>query len=97
MKTLQTVLIGFVAGLAGAYVFYTYQSEKEKRQQAVANYEVTHFDPREIYRPNTTAPSTSPATAHVDFSDAATKATPSVVYINSISQSGSSSYSYWDL
>lgn len=97
MKTIQTILIGFVAGLAGAYVFYTYQSEKEKRQLAVANYEVSRFDPRETYRPNITAPSASPANTHVDFSDAAAKATPSVVYINSISQSGSSSYSYWDL
>lgn len=97
MKTIQTILIGFFAGLAGAYVFYSYQSEKEKRELAVANYEFSHFDPNSIYRPNIIAPSASPATTHVDFSDAAAKATPSVVYINNISQSGSSSYSYWDL
>ena len=97
MKTIQTILIGFVAGVAGAYVFYTYQSAKEKRQLAVANYEVSHLDPRETSQPNITAPSASLANTHVDFSDAASKATPSVVYINSISQGGSSSYSYWDL
>ena len=97
MKTIQTILIGFVAGLAGAYVFYAYQTEKQKREEPIAQYQVAHFDPQETYRPNTTVPGTSVATAHVDFSDAAAKATPSVVYINSISQSGSSSYSYWDL
>src|SRR6185295_12987383 len=96
MKTLQTIVIGFIAGLAGAYVFYAYQSEKQKREQPQAHYEVAHFDPRETYQTQVAAPGTSPA-AHVDFSDAAAKATPSVVYINSISQSGSSSYSYWDL
>ena len=97
MKTLQTIVIGFIAGLAGAYAFYAYQSEKQKREQPQAHYEVAHFDPMGTYQTKLAAPGPSPAAAHVDFSDAAAKATPSVVYINSISQSGSSSYSYWDL
>src|SRR6267378_6813647 len=97
MKTFQTIIIGFVAGLAGAFVFYSYQTEKQKQVEPAAQYQVTNFDATETYRPNTTGSVPSPATSHVDFSDAAAKATPSVVYINSISQSGSSSYSYWDL
>ena len=96
MKTFQTIIIGFVAGLAGAFAFYSYQTEKQKRAEPVVNYEVTNFDPKEIYQPKTTTPRTSASSTQVDFSDAATKATPSVVYINSISQSGSS-YSYWDM
>ncbi len=96
MKTFQTIIIGFVAGLAGAFVFYSYQTEKQKRVEPAAQYQVTHFDAAETYRPNTTGSVPSPATAHVDFSDAAAKATPSVVYINSISQSGSSAYS-WEM
>jgi len=95
MKTLQTMVIGFVAGLAGAYVLFTYQTEKQKTAEPAAQYQVAHFDA--TYRPNTTRAGSSAAAAHVDFSDAAAKATPSVVYINSISQSGSSAYSYWDL
>ncbi|HMI67121.1 MAG TPA: trypsin-like peptidase domain-containing protein, partial [Cyclobacteriaceae bacterium] len=96
MKTFQTIIIGFVAGLAGAFVFYSYQTEKQKRVEPAAQYQVTNFDATETYRPNTTGSVPSPATSHVDFSDAAAKATPSVVYINSISQSGSSAYS-WEM
>jgi S1-C subfamily serine protease len=97
MKTFQTIIIGFIAGLAGAYVFYTYQTEQQKRAEPAAQYQVTHFDTQRTYLPNTASPVASAAAAHVDFSDAAAKATPSVVYINSISQSGSSAYSYWDM
>src|SRR5260221_6200223 len=96
MKTFQTIIIGFVAGLAGAFVFYSYQTEKQKQVEPAAQYQVTNFDATETYRPNTTGSVPSPATSHVDFSDAAAKATPSVVYINSISQSGSSAYS-WEM
>ncbi len=97
MKTFQTIVIGFVAGLAGAFVFYSYQTEKQKREEPMANYKATNFDPKEIYQPSTTTSHATAVSTHVDFSDAAVKATPSVVYINSISQTGSSSYSYWDL
>ena len=95
MKTFQTIVIGFVAGLAGAFVFYTYQTEKQKRVEPAAQYQVARLDATEAYRPKATGSVPSPAT-HVDFSDAAATATPSVVYINSISQSGSSAYS-WEM
>jgi serine protease Do len=98
MNTLKTVIIGFIAGLAGAYTFYSYQQEKEVRQQKEELSQVVDYKPNEIYRPVIVDPArtTSNTAETVDFSLAAKKATPSVVYINSISQ-GSSAYSYWDL
>ncbi|MEQ1586364.1 MAG: trypsin-like peptidase domain-containing protein [Cyclobacteriaceae bacterium] len=98
MNTLKTVVIGFIAGLAGAYTFYSYQQEKESRQQKEELSQVADYKPTEIYRPtlvDTVQTAINPA-ENADFSLAAKKATPSVVYINSISQ-GSSAYSYWDL
>jgi serine protease Do len=96
MNTFKTVIIAFIAGLAGAYAFFAYQTEKTVRQQSKEQLNVTDFESKEIYRPNLVEPSTTTATDNIDFSQAAAKATPSVVYINSISQSGAS-YSYWDL
>jgi serine protease Do len=96
MKTLQTIIIAFVAGLAGAYSFHAYQDEKDKRANDTAVNKVVDYSPSETYRPNIVAPSGSAAIGNVDFSEAATKATPSVVYITSISKSGSA-YSMWDL
>ncbi|UXE64983.1 MAG: trypsin-like peptidase domain-containing protein [Chryseotalea sp. WA131a] len=96
MNSFKTIIIGFIAGLAGAYAFFAYQTEKTKREAVTAQQQVSNIEPNEIYRPTIVDPSTSNATETSDFSLAATKATPSVVYINSISQSGAS-YSYWDL
>ena len=96
MNTFKTILVGFLAGLAGAYTFFAYQTEKTSRQQAKQELNVNNFEPKEIYRPNIIEPNSAAASDNVDFSLAAAKATPSVVYINSISQSGAS-YSYWDL
>jgi hypothetical protein len=56
MKPIPTIIIAFVAGLAGAYTFFQFQERKEKaaEQQAmnVANYEST-----DTYRPTVVAPS----------------------------------------
>ncbi|HPH45511.1 MAG TPA: trypsin-like peptidase domain-containing protein, partial [Chryseolinea sp.] len=73
------------------------QTEKGNRKQKEDNVRVTDYNPSEIYRPNIVQPSTNTiAPESVDFSLAASRATPSVVYINSISQ-GNASYSPWDL
>jgi serine protease Do len=97
MNTLKIVLVGFLSGLVGAFVFFSYQTEKENRKQKEDNVRVTDYNPSEIYRPNIVQPSTNTiAPESVDFSLAASRATPSVVYINSISQ-GNASYSPWDL
>ncbi len=98
MNMLKTLVVGFIAGLAGAYTFFSYQEEKESRQQKEKQYQVSDFKPSEVYRPNILESSEveNNAPEAADFSLAARKATPSVVYINSISQ-GSAAYSYWDL
>jgi S1-C subfamily serine protease len=96
MKTLQTIIIGFIAGLAGAYTFLSYQNEKNRRAETKEFNNVTNYEPTTDYRPTMVLPSGSSNIDNVDFSSAAQKVTPSVVYINSISQSGAS-YSYWDL
>lgn len=92
----RTIIVGFLAGLAGSYVFYKYQVRESQLQPATASYQSTSYTPEETYRPTMVMPSNPATMEKVDFSDAATKATPSVVYINSITQSGVS-YSYWDL
>ena len=94
MKTLQTIIIGFVAGLAGAYSLFYYQSKKTAPQET--NKYVADYQPSGDFNASPVQPSTAPVADNVDFSHAASKATPSVVYINSISQSGLS-YSYWDM
>jgi S1-C subfamily serine protease len=94
MKTFQTVVVGFLAGLAGAYAFFHYQSKHTPA--VVTNKFVTDYQPSGDFKPTLVAPSNSTPLENVDFSNAASKTTPSVVYINSISQSGVS-YSYWDM
>lgn len=97
MNTLKTIVIGFLAGIAGAYAFFIYQiedgtlSESNKGQFNVASY-----TPEDSLLPTVVTPRVNSSLANVDFSNAAELAIPSVVYINSISQSGVS-YSYWDM
>ncbi len=95
MKTVQSIVAGFLAGIAGASVFYAYQGERKLQEEQVIQYPVSDVEP--LKDRHAIAAANSPASPiNVDFSDAASKAIPSVVYINSISQSGVS-YSYWDL
>lgn len=88
MRTITTVAIGFLAGIAGAYVFNKLNTEKSKEENF-----------QNVFNPAPAETFSMPALAAgtgVDFSEAAAKATPSVVYINSIAQSGVS-YTYWDM
>jgi serine protease Do len=95
MNSLKTIAIGFLAGLVGAYVFFQY-SQRHNPQPLTEKISVAEYNAPSSYQP-LASPSTSSASSdNVDFSQAAAKATPSVVYINSISQTGAS-YSYWDL
>ncbi|MFN8341273.1 MAG: trypsin-like peptidase domain-containing protein [Cyclobacteriaceae bacterium] len=97
MKLLQTLVIGFLAGLAGAYTFSRYhQSETSPVNQP--EYKVAAYQDSGMFQvstPATVARASVPGN-ETDFSEAAARTTPSVVYINSISQTGVS-YSYWDL
>ncbi|MFM8911783.1 MAG: S1C family serine protease, partial [Flammeovirgaceae bacterium] len=93
MNSVSKIVIVFLAGFGGDYAFFAYQTEKKKREDTKTQQQVNDYQPSAVYRPNIIEPSANP-TETSDFSYAATKATPSVVFINSISQSGS--YSYWD-
>jgi len=95
MNTLKIVVIGFIAGLAGAFVCFSYLQEKQAREQKQAQFQVTGYEATEPYRPSVVeTPTTTPVAETTDFSFAASKATPSVVYINSISQGRSNNS--WD-
>jgi serine protease Do len=95
MNLIKNIAVSFLAGLAGAFVFMEYQSvHQNKNQSEVVS--VKDFQPAANYQTMTSQSSNSNLADNVDFSLAASKATPSVVYINSISQAGVS-YSYWDL
>lgn len=97
MNTIKTALIGFIAGLAGAYAFFNYQmKEGELSKLKDERFDMASYQPEGAYQPTIVSPNSIGSLDNVDFSDAANKAIPSVVYINSISQSGSS-YSYWDM
>jgi len=96
MNSLKTVVIAFVAGLAGAFVFFKFQEHKSNTSQSEKISLATDYNPSSNYQ-TVLAPTASSSPAdNVDFSHAAARTTPSVVYINSISQSGVS-YSYFDL
>lgn len=97
MNTLKIIMVGFLAGVAGAYSFFTYQiNEGQLSKLTEAQYDVASYSPEDAYQPTIINPSENGSLVNVDFSTAAEKAIPSVIYINSISQSGSS-YSYWDM
>ena len=91
MKTLQTIVISFIAGMAGAWFFYNRQERRE--QEAV---QVADQSPQVVYQPNIVSRAPEASMEKVDFTAAAAKSIPSVVYINSISQSGVS-YSIYDM
>ncbi len=97
MNTLKTIVIGFIAGIAGAYTFFTYQiKDGDLLEPEKGQYNIASYNPESTYRPTIISPRENSSLDNVDFSTAAQMAIPSVVYINSISQGGAS-YSYWDM
>src|SRR5690606_41925652 len=96
MKHIFRVLIfGFIAGFAGAYTFYIaiVKPEVESLQTDPVFSAATYDAPAYTSIPSNT-PSSLPDVEGVDFSEAARRASPSVVFIYSISSVVS--YSYWD-
>lgn len=93
-NTFRTLVTGFLAGCAGAYVVFVYiirpsiSQIEQSPEFAMVKYEAPAS--RTVSAP---AAAVVPAGA-VDFAEAAAKATPSVVYINSISRGAT--YSTWD-
>ena len=92
--TLKIIVIGFIAGFGGAYTVFrtviqpSLQKFEQETQVHAVNYSNVHDT---TVMPSSAASSTA---ASVDFSEAAEKATKSVVFINSISQGAS--VTYWD-
>jgi serine protease Do len=94
MKTTKIIAIALVAGFAGAFVCIKLLLPQSGVNQEVSFGTVSYDNPAPYQA--STAPSVSAnSDAAVDFSEAASRAIPSVVYINSISEG--SSYSYFDL
>lgn len=93
-NTLKTIVIGFIAGLAGTGAGYQYLIKPNLPIPETATFNNVKFDSPGINRPSEVSSTPVSTTAPVDFSAAASKATPSVVFINSISEGGG--YSYWD-
>jgi serine protease Do len=89
MRAITTIAVAFLAGIGGAFFFDFVKQGKAEEPETFTN--VFDPSPTEMFVTNIPSPANS-----VDFSDAASKATPSVVYINSIAQSGVS-YTYWDM
>ncbi len=93
--TLKIVLIAFLSGFAGAYSLHLFTVQKNISSLNEPQFSAVNYDSPIINHGSSNAtPISADATAPVDFSLAATKATPSVVYINSISEGVT--YSYWD-
>lgn len=95
-STLKVIIVGFLAGIAGAYSVYHYiiRTSIKKLEHTNELRPVTHTTD------NATAPFSAEITPPsldadpVDFSYAAAKATQSVVFINSISRGAT--ITYWD-
>jgi S1-C subfamily serine protease len=98
-NTIRTILIGFIAGTAGAYFMFALvikpalEHPSDTPDFKTVNYEQPMAN-MPVVGSVATPPSAASAAAVVDFSDAAAKATQSVVYINSISRGAN--YSTWD-
>ena len=99
----RIIIIGFTAGLVGAFVFYKYKIEPALAALEKPALELTNAsspstpsasgqeEVPSLSNHNTTALNLAP----VDFSEAATKAIPSVVYINSISKGVATSWDWF--
>jgi serine protease Do len=94
--TFKVIVIGFLSGLAGSFTgYYFFAEPASTREQSPADFHPVTFNTPETDTPVSVSKRSSSAPAlSEDFSDAASRATPSVVYINSISQGVS--YSNWD-
>jgi S1-C subfamily serine protease len=94
MNTAKILIIGFIAGLCGTWIGYAYFIKPDLQQLTPeARFDAVKFDSPVLNRSSESVNGAS-SLAPVDFSEAAAKATPSVVFINSISQGVS--MSYWD-
>ena len=92
MKLIRTLVVSFLAGIAGAWVFQKFQTSIEQDGILTSN-----TGQESIYQPNIVSRVPVADDSKSDFTAAAARTIPSVVYINSITQSGVSSYSIYDM
>jgi serine protease Do len=93
-NTVKIIIIGFIAGLSGTWVGFHYFIRPElAKTETEPQFNTVNFD-SPLYDRTSQPVSNSSNLVAVDFSEAASKATPSVVFINSISEGVS--MSYWD-
>ena len=83
--TLTTIFVGFIAGLAGAFVFQRLSPDPMAAYPTKADLPTTSQYTAYPSAPSGEAPARS-AAPPLDFTDASAKATPSVVYIKSVRQ-----------
>lgn len=95
MKTVKIIAIACLAGFVGAFVCIQLMINPVSDNEQQPAFERVALDSPTPYASTMAAGSFTPAETPVDFSAAANKSIPSVVYINSISQGAS--YSYWDM
>lgn len=94
-NTLKTILVGFIAGIAGAFAFFTVFSPPAPENTVTESMHPAENTVQENFNTSYTATPYAADNEMVDFSEAAAKTIPSVVYINSISK-GVSQSSYFD-
>jgi serine protease Do len=93
--TLKVIAIGFLSGLAGSYTGYHYLNQPVAEERTMPpDFHAVNLSAPEAHTALPQSGSGNTNAQPVDFSDGAARATPSVVYINSISQGVS--YSNWD-
>jgi Do/DeqQ family serine protease len=90
----KILIIGFFAGLGGTWVGFQYFVKPELQEHSSeSQFNSVRFDSPILNRSSGSVSAPS-GLAAVDFSEAASRSTPSVVFINSISEGAS--YSTWD-
>lgn len=94
MKTIKITAIALVAGFAGAFICIKLLMPQPAPIRE-ASFGTVSYDKPIVYNSSSALTTSTTAENPVDFSEAASKAIPSVVYINSISEG--SSYSYFDM
>jgi S1-C subfamily serine protease len=92
-STLKIIVVGFLAGLAGAYTGVQYLLQPASSSEVPSEFHAVNYNSSSTNVPELNAAPANNA-ASTDFSEAASKATPCVVFIHSIAQGVS--YSTWD-
>lgn len=93
--TIKVIVLGFFSGLAGSYTGIQYFSERPTvREQQSGEFKSVNNETAEPVTSSGQNIIPSVSALPVDFTEAASRATPSVVFINSISQGVS--HSTWD-